>query len=170
MYSAIQIANYFIKLSKKDNKPVDNMKLQKLVYIAYGFYLGYYDEYLINETPEAWKYGPVIYSLYHALKHYGNKSVNDYCSEITYEKDDFKETIPMLDEKNEKVVDFLKIIWNTYKEFDGWQLSNLTHQKGSPWDTTIEEYSKRGLTPVSSYIKPELIKDYYKSKISSIGK
>ncbi|OQY42717.1 MAG: hypothetical protein B6240_13665 [Desulfobacteraceae bacterium 4572_87] len=43
---------------------ISNLKLQKLVYYAQGFYLALYDEPLFNEPIEAWTHGPVIRELY----------------------------------------------------------------------------------------------------------
>jgi uncharacterized phage-associated protein len=47
------------------------MKLQKLVYYAYGWWLLYHSEPIMTEPPEVWRHGPVFSSMYHALKHHG---------------------------------------------------------------------------------------------------
>ena len=46
------------------------MKLLKLTYISYGFYLAASEgkEHLIDEKPAAWDYGPVFPSLYLNIK------------------------------------------------------------------------------------------------------
>jgi uncharacterized phage-associated protein len=49
----------------------EHMKLQKLVYYAYGWWLLYHSEPIMTEPPEVWRHGPVFSSMYHALKHHG---------------------------------------------------------------------------------------------------
>jgi uncharacterized phage-associated protein len=121
MYSPTTIANYFIK-KHCDDTQLTPMKLIKLVYIAYGWYLALSDgEELVDEKPQAWNLGPVMPSLYHNLKHYGGNKVN--------------EPIPLF--KNEEISDndvaFLNSIWNKYGKYNGIELSAITHTNGTPW-------------------------------------
>ena len=51
------------------------MKLQKLAYFAHGWNLAIRNTPLINESVEAWKFGPVIPSLYHDVKGYGMEPI-----------------------------------------------------------------------------------------------
>ena len=64
-YFPAHIANYFI-----ENGKYDNFTLNKLVYITKGFALATLDDGLFEEEVEAWKYGPVISSLYHEFKQF----------------------------------------------------------------------------------------------------
>jgi uncharacterized phage-associated protein len=75
MESPFAVARYFINKSAETGVELTPMKLIKLVYLAHGWYLGIKGEALINEEIQAWKYGPVIESLYHAFKRYGNKQI-----------------------------------------------------------------------------------------------
>ena len=54
--------------------------------------------------------------------------------------------------------DFLNVIWNQYKKFSGGQLSDKTHENGTPWQTTYN-----GLHNVT--IPTDTIKNYYKKLI-----
>lgn len=60
MYSPVQIANKFITLGNQHHNPLTHMQLQKLTYIAHGYYLALTGKPLLNECVSAWKYGPVI--------------------------------------------------------------------------------------------------------------
>src|ERR1700751_2133393 len=73
-YSSFDIANYFLSRSAAEGIPLTNLKLQKMVYLANGFYLALTDgeEPLLNERIETWPYGPVISNLYHSFKRFGN--------------------------------------------------------------------------------------------------
>ncbi|MCX6704535.1 MAG: DUF4065 domain-containing protein [Candidatus Woesebacteria bacterium] len=67
----LDIAAYIVKLSQDTGEPVTNMKLQKLVYYTYAWYAAEKGEPLFKEPIEAWKYGPVVTSVYEAYKGFG---------------------------------------------------------------------------------------------------
>jgi len=71
-YPALAIANEFIKVARERNKQLTPMELLKLVYFAHGWYLALSGVPLINEPVQAWRFGPVIPSIYHAFKRYGS--------------------------------------------------------------------------------------------------
>ena len=64
IYSASCIANYFIE----NTKSIDNLRLNKFVYIAYGLALVYKERELFKDRIEAWEYGPVIPAIYHEFR------------------------------------------------------------------------------------------------------
>jgi uncharacterized phage-associated protein len=123
--SAIAVANAFIELAKKEGKQLTNMQLQKLVYVAHGWCLALLRKPLFYNDVKAWPWGPVIPSLYNRLKKYGKGVVSD--------------TIPTdhdpVDPHTEDM-SLIKSVWDAYKEFDGLQLSAMTHTEGTPWAET----------------------------------
>jgi uncharacterized phage-associated protein len=67
MASAGEVAKYIIK-----SLPVDNLKLQKLLYYSQAVHLVLNDKApLFPEPIEAWDYGPVVPPVYRGYKHYG---------------------------------------------------------------------------------------------------
>jgi uncharacterized phage-associated protein len=67
MAPAGEVAKYIIK-----SLPVDNLKLQKLLYYSQATYLVRNDkEPLFPEPIEAWDYGPVVPPVYREYKPYG---------------------------------------------------------------------------------------------------
>jgi uncharacterized phage-associated protein len=67
MATAIEVAKYIVK-----SLPVDNLKLQKLLYYSQAVYLVLHDrEPLFFEEIEAWDYGPVVPLVYREYKSYG---------------------------------------------------------------------------------------------------
>lgn len=153
-YSAAQIANYFIRRSLEENKPISPMKLQKLVYYAYGWYWAFKNDKLFDEPILAWKYGPVIDSLYHKLKFYGNGNITEPVStlDVTRLHINYPEIVP-------EDWQFLGMIWTSFYPYDAIQLSSSTHAEGSPWDLTAKKYG--GYMPPGVTIDDGLIKDYF---------
>lgn len=147
LYSAARIANAFLELAKQRGKQLTNMQLQKLVYIAHGFYLALFDEPLFYNEVKAWDWGPVIPKLYKALRRYGAGVVT--------------ELIP-IDEPQEldsRAMSVLKQVWTAYGPYSGPQLSTITHQEDTPWRETYEK-DKYGIIP------NELIAAHYKKLIN----
>lgn len=136
-YSSKAIANYFLELAKSSDELLTPMKLQKLIYFAHGWHLAIYDEPLISETVEAWRFGPVVPSVYHEFKGYGSGTISDFATELdlTDDDDSFSLTsyIPKVNQNDEKVIALLKKIWEIYGKYSGITLSNLTHKDDSPW-------------------------------------
>ena len=121
-YNPTTIANYFV-LNYAKYGVITPMKLLKLTYIAYGWYLAITDgkEKLIDELPQAWKYGPVFPSLYKSIKQNGTDQID---SAIPYFK---------VEHIKEEDAEFLDEIWEKYGDFNGIQLMEMTHADGTPW-------------------------------------
>jgi uncharacterized phage-associated protein len=134
-YSPSQIANHFILFARSEKKDLNILKLIKLVYIAYGWCLCTLNRRVFDEPIEAWKHGPVISSLYHEFKHFGNKNI-DKCSE-DFEYSENEELLPkpfiIKESEDLSVSKVIEAVWDRYKEKTGWDLRELTHKKGSPW-------------------------------------
>jgi uncharacterized phage-associated protein len=55
-----------------------NLKLQKILYIAHMVFVGRTNgQLLTDEAFEAWDFGPVLPSLYHRVKIFGDASIRD---------------------------------------------------------------------------------------------
>lgn len=147
-YDSKAIANFFIDAAKAEGKSLTPIQIIKLVYIAHGWHLAFTNQPLINEPPEAWQYGPVIPSLYHSLKDYGNQPVKKKLTEFTNNASDpfdlSSSEVPA--PKDANIRNFLQSVWGRYGKLSGFQLSALTHQTDTPWHKTWEKlgakYSK----------------------------
>lgn len=138
-YSSSIIANFFIQ---KDYKLKDNpMKLLKLVYISHGFYLAFTEKPLITEEIQAWQYGPVIPELYFRIKT-DNLNVHEF-------HHDYERFL-----KDTETNNLLEAIYDKYGKYTAMELSNMTHQKDSPWDITIHQFKSK--------IDNQIIKEHYR--------
>lgn len=159
MENPIAIANYFINKANADEVEITPMKLVKLVYIAHGWYLALNGNPLISENVQAWKYGPVIQSLYYATKDYGKSPIKSQISGFLGGLS-FSVGIPTITDNS--LTPFLDKIWDTYKKFDGPQLSTMTHQAGTPWHFTW--YTLGGKDKLGAIIPDNVIKEHYLAK------
>jgi uncharacterized phage-associated protein len=120
-YDARTIANEFLKIADNAGRKLTNMQLQKLVYIAHGYTLAILHDPLIDQSVEAWRYGPVIEALYKTLRQYGAGQVTDPIPTP------FKEQVP------EDARAIISTVYEAYSRFSGPQLSTMTHKAGTPW-------------------------------------
>lgn len=124
-YDAATVANRFIELAAGQERKLTPMQLIKLSYIAHGFSLAINKRPLLKEKVEAWRYGPVVPSLYRRLKNYGGGPVSAPI------------TLPLSALRTEKLEDedraLVDAVFDKYGKFTGIQLSHLTHRPGTPW-------------------------------------
>lgn len=161
-YPAAAVVNNFIEVSTQRNDPVTHMKLQKLVYFAHGWHLALNDAPLIQEGVEAWKYGPVVVSLYHQFKDLGLQPINRKAAVVNYANGTFDE--PHVDGSMGNAV--IDRVWEIYGGLTAIQLANFSHENGSPWHAVVSA-CKPGELPPHLEIPDELIADYFKKQMAT---
>ena len=145
-YKVEEIAEWFlnknrIQMNFEDSEYITNLKLQKLLYYAQGYFLAKRDDPLFQEDFLAWEHGPVVKKIYDKYKVNG-------ASGIVYEKD--------FDvEMNEETEEILEEVYEEYGQYTAWKLRNMTHEE-EPWKSTR----------INEVIKKEKIKEFFKSKIA----
>lgn len=146
-YPATLIAYAFVKKGIEDGAPVTQMKLQKMVYFAQGIHLAVHGVPLIDDIIQAWKYGPVIPSIYQAYKSYGSSKITD-TYRIMGKYNDVE--LLYLDNITKNTIDYT---WSELKDTDVNQLTNWTHREGSPWKQIFREGVSEIVIPNSSIQK-----------------
>jgi uncharacterized phage-associated protein len=134
--SATAIANYFIDLAIKENAELRQFGLMKRVYITHGFHLAFFDKGVLDppyDVVEAWANGPVIPSIYHAFKHFGNNPIREKAVLIDVDLDNNELNITTPELKDENTMEVVKAVWDRYREYDDFELIRLLHGKGTPW-------------------------------------
>lgn len=165
MYNALDIAKWFLVKNNaeiaehevdSDNyevyEGITHLKLQKLLYYAQGISLALYHRPLFKENIEAWMHGPVVREVYSEYNTFGRRSI-----EIEIDKN--TENIITELEENQEINNILNTTYNNFAIYTAWQLREMTHESGSPWDITQKE---KGL---GSVIDNELIKEYFVKEI-----
>jgi uncharacterized phage-associated protein len=124
-----EIANEFIRLATRDDRTLDQLQLQGLVYIAHGWCLAMYGEPLTGDRPEAREYGPMYTRLAAALEAYGQGPVPDEAPEARMSP----QTGAISSSLEQVETDLIWKIYQTYGAFESWQLSALTRKGDTPW-------------------------------------
>jgi uncharacterized phage-associated protein len=165
-YSAAAIANWFLDRAERGRVSIDPMKLQKLIYFAYGWYLALTNRPLITEHPEAWDYGPVIPSIYHEFKNFGRDPITrrilkfDSSVGRASVKDllNTKLVSPKIEPNDTDTQNFLERIWEVYGSLTGVQLSNMTHATNGAWHKSREQaHGRQGFDIPDDLIKEEFV-------------
>jgi len=142
-HSSLAIANEFLDRARKDRRKLTHMHLQKPVYLAHGWNLAVNGRLLIEDEFEAWEYGPVIRKLYNALSKYGKSSISrliKWGDDSPFPHDGTEVALVELEPDELAVIDK---VWDTYRGFEAFQLSALTHAKESPWSKFYEPGKNR---------------------------
>ncbi|QQE10114.1 SocA family protein [Planctomycetota bacterium] len=173
-YDPLEVANYFLEQAWREGiYDFNNLKLQKMVFLAHGWHLAYFDSPLINEPVQAWRHGPVINSLYHNFKSKGFPYINQLGTKLQ-RKDpnninnfEYVNVSPKLPDAGDaefcQSKNLIDAVFNQYKNYTGYQLSDLTHLNESPWHSVTEHIV--GEIPHGIIIPDEIIKHYYKNLI-----
>lgn len=152
MHKPVAVANKLIEIAQL--KGVDAsftpMQLLKLVYLCHGWMLGLYGRPMLDESVQAWRYGPVVRSLYDAVSHFKDKPVS-YPLKNFFGK-------PIHDSFSDQEESVIEQVCSQYGELDGVTLSRMTHMLGSPWYTTWHHHGQ------NSVISNDLIEHFYRGK------
>ncbi|HZX36635.1 MAG TPA: type II toxin-antitoxin system antitoxin SocA domain-containing protein [Thermodesulfobacteriota bacterium] len=148
MYTCQDIAEYLLALVDEEvEELICNLKLQKLVYYAQGFYLALNDKPLFNEPIEAWAHGPVVKELYQKYRSNGASGIPR------------PENID-LSKYDKETQDFLSEIYKLFGQYSGWKLREFTHGE-APWRNT---YNIRH----DGIISQDEMKEYFKTRIENV--
>jgi len=143
-YKARDIAEYYLCCSndKESGDLISNLKIQKLVYYAQAFHLAVTGKPLFDDKIVAWEHGPVVETLYHVYKHYGDSAV-----EPTKEYE-----IPEFDKKTRQLLDE---VYRVLGQYSAWKLREMTHNE-SPWVNADKKPHGSVIThkDMAKYFKP----------------
>ena len=169
----IENVDKFIKLIQRDRKlqgidvakyilskiECTQLKLQKLVYFCFAEYLCDTGKKLFIDKIYAFKYGPVVDSVYKKYKKYGYKPIEEETKGID-SKNIFempaKSRILFAEDGTEKILSIEKTL-KKYGCLSAAELVDLTHRQDTPWSKTTKSN-----WIVYSQIKLETIKEYHK--------
>jgi uncharacterized phage-associated protein len=124
-YDSTLLARYLVSFAYNKKLPLNVTKLQKLLYIIYGFYLAEHGHLIVNESPKIWPFGPVFPRVHKEV---------DATQILDLDDAQFEPINADL-----KLIEVLHAIVDKYAKFSATQLSNWSHMAGSPWDKTVKD-------------------------------
>lgn len=163
----------FIKLIKKDRKlegldvakyilsqtTCTQLKLQKLVYLCFADYLCATGKELFTDKIYAFKYGPVVDTVYKRYKEYGYNPIDEEKKDIdskNISEMPAKSRILFAEYGTEKLISIEKTL-KKYGDLSAADLVDLTHRDNAPWSKSFKSIGK-----LYSTIKLDTIKEYHK--------
>ena len=124
MYAAIDVARFILRKCELMGRPVDNLKLQKLLYFVWTDYYKETGKSLFDDRIEAWAYGPVVPSVYYHYRRYVSSkipAIERYCK------------FNPIDEK------IISKSVQKYALYSVGRLIDMTHQPNTPWSISKEK-------------------------------
>lgn len=80
----------------------------------------------------AWKYGPVVQSVYDEFQHFKDNPITKFAKNSTG-------NVIIADEKSSPILaNILNEVWCKYKKYSGIELSRFTCQKGTAWYKAVK--------------------------------
>jgi len=157
MYNINDVCDFVILRAKSDEDiPLNNLKLQKLLYYIQAWHLAFYDEPFFNGKFQAWVHGPVNREIYNRFR-----DTKYLYSEIT-KRDVINPNCSDLIDVEDR--NHINNVLDTYLQFSGVQLESWTHNE-PPW-----LFARKGYSSVHSCeveLDEDIMKKYFKSKINA---
>ncbi|MFK5948638.1 MAG: DUF4065 domain-containing protein [Methylococcales bacterium] len=137
------VAKCFLYLDDtNEGDGISNLKLQKLVYYAQGFYSAIFNKPLFDDGISAWAHGPVVQNLYHKYKEHGSNRIpvpTDF-NPASLGKEEFE---------------LIEEVFEVFGQYSAWKLRNMTHEE-SPWQNHETDAETIPLPEITDYFKNRL--------------
>lgn len=141
MYDVQLIARYVVNRCAQKQRPINNLKLQKILYFIQAEFLVGTGRACFPDEIEAWTYGPVVPAVYFHYMIFGSTNIPD-------QGDNDFESI------SEKEKEHLDAIIDEAAKYSALNLTEITHRQ-SPWKNAYKRKDK--------VIKQAEIKEYFAS-------
>lgn len=147
----IAVANYLLRKGFS----LSPLKLIKLVYLCHSWHIAMGRGPLLSEPPQAWQYGPMLPTLYYAVRHFGHSPVRWPIPEGYIEKS----VEPS--RAQAKVID--KVL-KLYEPYTDERLATLANSDGTPWHKVWLKQQ-----PKNAPIPDDVIYAYFEEKLNGTG-
>ena len=143
MATASDVAKFILGYFQSKGAPINNLKLQKLLYYCQAHHIVICDSPLFGERIEAWVHGPVVPPVYGEYKSFRWSPI----------------TIGSFVTLREQHSDIVMSVLAAYGDYSAWDLECLSHSE-DPW-----KQARNGIAPDQSstaVISHESMKAYYR--------
>jgi uncharacterized phage-associated protein len=158
MYDVRDVANFTLEFADRRDLKLTNLALQKLLYFVHGWFYSIYEQPLIKNKFEAWKYGPVQRVIYDQFKSFKNGAIRGVratyidpaTGEPTYQE-------PRIDSEHAAVI---SEVLEKYERYTAGQLVEESHAEDGPWEYVWQQ-AEEAIYP-GMKIPDALILDHFK--------
>lgn len=139
------VANFIIDMAIEKDKPVTNLKLQKIMFFLQGYCLSKYKAPLIDGSFSKWRYGPVEEEVYGDFKYYGPAPIENKSIYFNKEKIEFYSEEVNLPNEFKKI---LQEVISKMLDVETWKLSEivLSHSSWKDFKDEICAYKAKDYT------------------------
>lgn len=120
MAGRLDVSSAARRLCERSGWSLTNLELQKMLYLAQLYFIGQTNVRLVDETFEAWDYGPVSPRVYHRVKAFGSAPIRDV----------FHGAMPIVDPGLAK---YLDDAYDALAKQSAGQLVAITHWPEGAW-------------------------------------
>ena len=120
MAGKLDVSSAARRLCERSGWKLTNLELQKMLYLAQMQFLGQTGERLVDESFEAWDYGPVSPCIYHQVKAFGSSAI----------KDVFHGAPPIIDQS---ILNYIDSAYNSLSKYSAGKLVSITHWEDGAW-------------------------------------
>jgi uncharacterized phage-associated protein len=151
MASVNDVASFFIDwANKSEEEHMTNLWLNKLLFFSQGHFLARYGKPLFTDPIEAWKYGPVVPSVYRKYSVCGRNPIS--AADDTYDPAKFT-----LEERT-----LLADVLREYGKYTASALVAMTHKEGTPWSDAYVTRENNEITQPS-------MKEFFEKPVNQIA-
>lgn len=141
LYSALEIARYVITECTRRQKPLSNLKLQKILYFIWIDYFRVSGRFIFSDDICAWRLGPVVPIVYYEYCSYAGRPICNVYQTMVSEDDQ----------------QILNSILDSYIDVSASALVDRTHQNGTAWDCVYRDGDgNREVIPFPLIIRKEV--------------
>ena len=140
LVDVIDLAKYVIWFYNDKDKPITQLKLQKILYYLQRAFLQDADKPLFGERIEAWEYGPVVPCVYYTFCRFGAsflRAKEGYKSLLDKIDDEIRDKINSILHEKENIT-ARQLVQQTHKEYP-WKCHEAAVRNGERPVITIDE-------------------------------
>lgn len=155
-FDARAVANAVLDEADASNLALYPTSLLKVLYFGHGWHLAKFGVPLIGQPFEAWEHGPVVRVVYDQIRSLSGVRIRDRLT--TFDPASMRRISAQAQMSDESLA-LLSDVLRAYGSFHPYELSDLTHEPGSPW-TQVWEAALAGAAP-GAKLDNGLIRKYF---------
>lgn len=149
------IANLVLDEAQKMGIEISNLTLQKILFFCHAWHMVDTDEPLIKHEFEAWQHGPVLQYVYRQFRACEDRAISQRATKL--DPHTGKQIEVRADFKSD-TVERIRGVIKFYGKMAPWDLVDLSHVNGGPWDEVFNNSSR--INP-GMKISHDAVKEYY---------